>query len=307
MSEHAATSETTTTTGVEVARTLDESVLRALFPDAPQSLDVPKDVGSMFGARMRDLRSRHGTVVYVLVGTTLALAAGSIAVGSAGAGVAIVVLAAITFAVVAFVQHGRAADSFFDRYAEARGLTHVEKGSVAAGVPLLRQGDKREFPRVLSGRIAGEGASLAQYTYTEVSTDSDGNRTETDYDFTILHARLPAEVAARYAGVYLAPKSLSLGALQDKLAHDRRVQLESAEFAKRYSLRVVDEQDDVAVFELFSPPFIHRLATETKVFWQQRGADLVVWRKGHPGKAADLDQLCLDASVVLQRYREEWR
>ena len=37
--------------------------------------------------------------------------------------------------------------------------------------------------------------------------------------------------------------------LQDKLQHDRAVQLESAEFHKRYALRVVDDQDDIALYE----------------------------------------------------------
>ena len=80
-----------------------------------------------------------------------------------------------------------------------------------------------------------------------------------------------------------------------------------AEFAKRYNLRAHDSQDDVALWELFSTTFVHRLATELQVYWEQRGADLVFWQKGHESEAADLDRFCLEAWHVLQRYLEEWQ
>lgn len=289
------------------AETLDEATLRQLFPNAPAQLAVPKDVGSMFGARMRTLGGDNNLVLRIGWVSAFVLALIVALAGSPIGGAVIAGIAALVSIGIALWQHSSAADEFFDRYAAARGLSHVEGGSVQAGVPLCGKGDKRKWPRVLSGNILGQQAQVAHYTYTEISTDSEGNRTETDYDFTTCVLRLPDQVAARFDGVYLAPRSFSFGALQDKLAHDRGVKLESAEFHKRYSLRVVDSQDDIALYELFSTPFVHLLATGPKVYWEQRGSDLVCWHKGHEDEAADLDSIVQGAAIVYQRYLEEWR
>lgn len=288
-----------------LAETLDEATLRQVFPEAPASLAVPRDVRSMWRRRMKRLGGERRTIGLALWIGTLALGA-ILALGGSGTLGAVVGGAALLAAGgVAGWQYMRASDEFWGLYATARGLAEQEHGQMAANVPLFQKGDKRKWPRVLSGTIAGQPAQLGLYTYTEVSTDSDGDRDETDYDFTVLRFRLPPAVARRFAGIYCSPKGLSLGALQDKLAHDRAVKLESIEFHKRYSLRCVDEQDEVALYELFSTPFVHRLATELKVFWEQRGEDLLVWKKGHETEAADLDRFCLEAWHVLHRYHEE--
>ena len=290
-----------------IAATLDEATLRQTFPDAPAQLAVPRDVSGMFGARMRRMWASHGVTAVVVVAVVVLIALAAWAAGSGVVALGLAGLLVVALGGIGWHQHGKAEDEFFDLYAAARGLRHVEDGAMHAGVPLCGKGDERCYPRVLSGRIAGQDADLAHYTYTDVSYDSDGDRRETDHHFTLLRFRLPDQVAARFAGVYLAPKSFSFGALQDKLAHDRAVQLESAEFAKRYSLRVVDSQDDIALYELFSTTFVHRMATELQVYWEQRGPDLVFWHKGHETEAADLDRMCLEAWHVLHRYLEEWR
>ncbi|MCZ4495582.1 MAG: hypothetical protein JWM25_165 [Thermoleophilia bacterium] len=176
-----------------------------------------------------------------------------------------------------------------------------------ADVPLLKRGDEQKWEQQLVGTIAGQPATLALYTYVEVSRDSEGNTSRSSYDFTLLRFRLPAVVAQRFRGVYLAPKSLSFGKLQDKMSHDRQVELESQAFHKRYRLRVVDEQDDIALYELFSPPFIELLSHDAHVNFEQVGDSLVIYRKGHETEAADLDRFCLEAWHVLQRYLEEHR
>ena len=117
---------------------------------------------------------------------------------------------------------------------------------------------------------------------------------------------LPEPVAARYLGVYMRKNTLSLGSLQDKLQHDRAVQLESAVFNKRYDLRVVDEQDDIALYELFSTPFVDHLAHTVFVQWEQVGPYLVVYRKGHTTDSDELDRLCKDSVDVFSRYCEEY-
>lgn len=289
------------------ARTLDEPELRRLFPDAPRDLAVPRDVRALFTVRMRSLGGEHRRVLLLGWGGALAVAAALALSGNAAGAVVLAGLAIAVAIGVAAWQHSSAADDFFDRYAAARGLHHREGGAVHADVPLFGKGDEREWPRVLEGNVFGQRASLAHYTYTTVGTDSEGNRTETDHDYTVLRMQLPEQVAARYVGVSLSPRGMSLGALQDRLASDRAVRLESTQFAQRYSLRVVDEQDDIALFELFSPPFVQLLATDLRISWEQRRGDIVFWREGHESEAADLDAMCRDASCVLARYLEEWR
>lgn len=304
------TSTSTTDHGLPpgpLADTFDEATLRQLFPAAPAQLAVPRDVGSLFAVRMRSLGgARRGVLLaawacWLLLGGVLALTAGALA-GGLVAGAALLAAGG-----VAAWQHRSASDDFFERYAAGRGLHHAEDARVDARVPLFTRGDERCWPRVLSGTIAHGSAELAHYTYTDVSYDSDGNRSETDHDFTVLWFRLPAPVAARFAGISCGPRQVSFGALQDRLQDDRKVELESSEFHKRYSLRVADSQDDIALFELLSTSFVHRLATELHVYWEQRGEDLLVWKKGHETEGADLDRMCLEGWHVLHRYLEEHR
>ena len=292
---------------VPAADTLDDATLRRVFPDAPADLTVPKDVGSLFRARVRTMGgSNQGPLLVAWAGVLV----GGLVVALAFAqafGWLLVAIAVVVAIVLVWIAHGHAADDFFDRYAAARGLTHAEDGHVSAAIPLFSRGDMRAWPRVLDGTIAGQRAKLTHYTYTDVSHDSEGRRQETDYDFTTICMHLPEEVARRFAGVYLSPKKFGFGGIQDALAHDRKVELESAEFARRYTLRVVDEQDDIALYELFSTSFVHTLSTSLTAYWEQRGADLVVYHKGHQRDAADLDRMCLGAWHVLHRYLEEHR
>lgn len=293
--------------GLPLADTLDEATLRRVFEGCPERIDVPRDVSSIWKRRMSEFGGERravwlGVGAIALAAGIVLLVAGQPAVG--GGLVGAVLLAAL---VIAIVQYSKASDDFFELYATARGLRHEENGHDGADVPLFGRGDKRTWSRVLTGTIAGQPARLGHFTYTEVSTDSDGDREETDYDYTFLAFRLPQEVADRYAGVYCSPKALTLGRLQDKLAHDRGITLESIDFHERYTLRCVDSQDDIALYELFSTPFVQLLATDLTAYWEQRGADLVFWRKGHEKEAADLDRFCLESWQVLQRYLEEWR
>jgi hypothetical protein len=287
-----------------LAQTLDEPTLRRVFAAAPADTSVARDVRSMFRARMRRVRGNTALVT----GGAVAVRAG-IALGltSGVAGWVLLAIAIVAAVGTTIHQYSEASNDFFRSYAVARGLAHAKDGFISASVPLFRKGDERRWPLLMAGTIAGQRATLGHYTYTVVTHDSDGNRETTDHDFTVLHFTLPPAVAARFCGVYCSSRKLSLGALQDKLASDHKVELESAEFAKRYTLRAADGQDEVALYELFSPPFIELLATNLHAYWEQCGGDLVCWKQGHETEAADLDRFCLDSWYVLQRYLEEWQ
>jgi len=296
-----------------LAQTLDEPALRALFAQAPERLEVPKDVRSIFRARMRRLGGeRRSTLIGASAGLVvlgfLLLMTGTTGAGIGLLGVLLIGVVLVALVVVMIVQYSRSSKDFFVSYAAARGLEHDDDNPrIECAVPLFERGDKRRWQHVMRGTIAGSDAHLGHYQWTTVLTNSEGNRTEIDHDFTVLSFQLPPKVAARFSGVYLGPRQLGLGSLQDKLAHQRKVKLESAEFAKRYNLRVRDDQDDIALFELFSPPFLHLLATDLEVYWEQVGPDLVIWQQGHEHECADLDRLCLHGASVLRRYLQEDR
>ncbi|MBC7460071.1 MAG: hypothetical protein H7287_01780 [Thermoleophilia bacterium] len=287
------------------AAPLDDATLRRVFANAQDDVTMPASTSALRKLRMRRLWARHTTLFVVLLGVTIVAAFVALVAGAPVMSAAALGLALVAWLIVWGVQASRATTDYLTRYASTRGLNLAEDAAVSASVPLFGRGDKREYERRFTGTIAGCPSALSHYTYTEVSTDSEGRRTETDHDYTTLEFPLPAAVAARFAGVYLSPSKWSFGTLQDKLSHDHRVELESVAFAKRYTLRVRDEQDEVALYELFSTTFIDRLSTELEVHWEQVGAALVLYRRKHEMDANDLDRFCLESWHVLQRYLEE--
>lgn len=294
----------------------------ALFSDAPSGPEPPASAKAVYKARMHAWKADHKVMYQVwlvlFIGGTIAAATGAYLAGGPitalkGAGVVFVpCLLAGVF--VTMKVGGSADDEYWTAYATARGLRQGVGGSIGCDVPLLGLGDERETHFVLHGRIAGVESQLAQYTYTDIthSTDSHGNRTTNreDHDFTLLAMPLPDAVAARFRGVYCRRKSLSLGGIQDKLAHDRAIKLESVDFCKRYSLRVVDDQDDIALYELFSTTFLDELASasvddEAVVQWEQVGPNLVMFVEEHVDVTVALDALCGAGARVRARYLQE--
>lgn len=279
-----------------------------IFPGFDPSIAVAESSGALFRAEFRDWWSRRkGRALTLIV-----LAAGLIIVALAAQAIAMAVIVAVVALIVASIRvyriSKRASEHYWSSYASSRGLQLTGRtGSLGIDVPLVHKGDKRRYDRVLRGAIGDSECSLAHFVYTVESTDSEGHTSETDHPFTLLWMRLPDAVAQRYRGVYCRQKSLSFGALQDKLFRDRAVELESTAFGKRYSLRVLDDQDDIALYELFSPTFIDELSTTLQAFWEQQGADLVVFEPKHISDTTDLDAFCARALRIHQRYAEEFQ
>lgn len=284
-----------------------QATAQRTFTDAPEGEIAQTSVGDLFKARLRGFWEDR-RILAVAWGVALVAAAGAALVVPPVAPLAVAGLLLIAAVVVLLVMHHRASRDFWQGYATARGLRYDDDGrGFRADIPLLRKGDKRSVSRTLHGKIGGHDAVVAQYTWTDITRDSDGNRREVDHDYTLLHFTLPPAVAARFAGVRMRPKQLTFGRLQDGLGDDRSVELESADFSGRYTLRVLDEQDDIALYELMSTTFIDRLCTGPKQFWEQEGADLVCFRDGHLDESEDLDELCTGSLVVLERYLAEHR
>ncbi len=282
---------------------LTHSQLQSVFPDATE-LEAPDSRAAIFRAGLRSIRTDQLTWVLLYVAGQVVAPLVLMAAGYPTAAVLTAAALILVPVVVIAVLFHRATSTFWDTYAAARGLSHEKNGRYTSDVPLLRKGDRRSFPHVLSGTIGGVAARLMHYQYTETSGSGE-DQSESTYRFTLVQFNLPAAVARRYVGVYLRPKSISFGRLQDRLAHDRGITLASTEFNSEYSLRVDNDQDDIALYELFSTTFVDQLIREFRATWEQRGDDLVVFERGHVTDAARLDDLCLRAARVLQRYLEE--
>lgn len=287
--------------------------ITTLFPEASEAALQSVTKRDLQRKRVEQWRRDHR----LLRSTLWIVFVGGIAAGAVTAAPVLFLLplaAAITWLYLYARQSSDAADDLFDAYTSSRGLTWRAnwRDPSMSDLPILEKGDKRKFHRVATGQMLDTIGSISHYTYTEISTDSEGNRTESDYHFTLAHFPLPSAVAARYPGVYVRRKGLVSGKMFDRLTHDRQVELESAEFRKRYSLRVADEQDDVALYELMSTSFIqHMIDAGTidgqVVQFEQRASSLLVYVKSHLGSSTDIDNLIRATLPIYRRFCDEYQ
>ncbi|MBK9385263.1 MAG: hypothetical protein IPN34_10660 [Planctomycetes bacterium] len=279
---------------------------RQLFPDGTAERG-PESIAALRKQHVREALHGRGALVaiyaFLQLGLPLGLLVAGVPVPALIIGLSMLVVPLIFFG----IQASQAEAQFWREYAATRGLRHLAKGRLHAACPLYERGDEQRFEHLLSGRIGPLQGTLAHFISTEITRDNKGNKRRSDTPFTVVHLELPAAVARRFRGVYLRERSFSLGKLQDYLAHDRGVNLASAEFDQRYSLRAVDEQDDIALLELFSTTFIDDLIREFLATWEQRDGDLVIYDRGRRTNARSLDELCAAAARVATRYLEEHR
>jgi hypothetical protein len=280
---------------------------RNVFPDA-SGAPGPESAAALRKVHVREALDGRGSIVAAYLVAQIGLPL--VLLATTGSAIpALVTGGALLLVPLVFygIQASQAEAQFWSEYAAARGLRHRAKGALHAACPLYAEGDEQRFEHLLEGRIGPLRATLAHFIATEVRRDSKGRRTRSDTPYTVVHGELPEAVARRFRGVYLRERRFSFGKLQDLLAHDRAVNLASAELDERYTLRVVDEQDDVALYELFSTTFVDDLIREFHATWEQRDGDLVVYRRGRLTSGAELDELCASAARVAERYLEEHR
>ena len=264
-----------------------------------------------------DTRSLHfrrliGHPVTLSVGATVAIAAlvaGALAAGIAIGGAAAAAAIVLTLVIVFAIASGRAKRDFFNAYAQARGLSQVEKGGLPPGTPFLRRGDDRYAHHIMRGRLPGDfDGALALYTYEETSTDSEGDRQTTYYHFTVVLADIPE--SARFVGELYAQRRVGfrfLDSAEDAFRTRERITLESEALDQRAEIFAAPNEDQNWLRQLFSPTFVHWLgdeAPEGTAFELVAGL-MCVNVKGHLDNAADLDRMCEAAGVIAKRIREE--
>lgn len=287
--------------------------VQQLFPAAPSNAIVPDSARALRRARLARLRVEHrftvGALASIAVAGIIMLAVVPIA------GIAAIAACGLVALITHSYVSSQAENEFYRAYAAARGLREQEGMPVPAALPILRRGTRRTFGNMLAGSLLGPEGQLGHYTYYTEHTDGDGNRSETPHPHTVLHVPLPDAVAARYPGVYGRRKGwLGGGRLFDGVLPDRAVETEYHDFNRTYALRVIDNQDDVALYELLSTTFLYSLASnpifvvdDKRVQWEQEGRDLLVFVEARLATTTQLDGLVTAAALIYTRYCEEYR
>jgi len=272
--------------------------------------NAPDDADDLRGFHFKRLLRKPLT--WILIGV-FALIAGGVAgalVGPALGGAAFVVVVLIGLLIVFAIADSKAADAFFETYAQQRGLTLSGKGPLPAATPLLKKGDDRYANRTLSGRI-GDGieGTLALYTYEEETTDSDGDRQTNYYRYTLGLVEVP-DCVAHCPELYCRRKFglRALEKFEDVFRGGKeRVKLESEQLDEKYEIFAGKGQDAVWLRRLFAPTFIVWLneAAPDKFAFELVDGTLCCYVSGHKEDAAELDGIAAATAAVAKRLRDE--
>jgi hypothetical protein len=279
-------------------------------PEPAPAAELPDDANDLRGFHFRRLM-RKPLTIWLLAGLTLAAGVGGTVLAGPAVGIpaAVVVLLA-GVGIVFAIADSKAADSFFEVYAQQRGLTLAGKAPLPAATPLLRKGDDRYADRTLTGTIApGCEGTVALYTYEEVSYDGKGNRQTSYYHYTLGLLEVP-ECVAHLPELYCQRKFglRALEKFEDVFRSSKqRVQLESEALDEKYEIFAGKQQDAVWLRQLFAPTFIVWLTESApqKFAFELVNGTLCCYVAGHKEDAAELDAIGVASAAVAQRLREE--
>jgi hypothetical protein len=272
---------------------------------------VPDDANDLRGYYFKLLIRKPLTLI---LGGAFALIVGvglGIAIGPAIGGAAFVVALLVAVVVVFAIADSRAADAFFEVYAQQRGMTLLPgRGRLPPATPLLRKGDDRYTERTLQGPLAGgrEG-TLALYTYEEETRDSDGNKQTNYYRYTVGLLDVP-ECSGFVPELYCQRKFgfRALEGLEDVFRRSKeRVKLESEVLDEKYEIFSGKEQDAVWLRRLFAPTFIVWLTDSApkKFAFELVNGTLCCYVNGHKENAEDLDAIAAATATVAKRLQDE--
>lgn len=271
-------------------------------------LQTADDANYLRGSLFRQLLGRPltwiATVALVLAaGTAGALYLGA-AIGAGAAAAALIVSLLVVFA----IADRRSEASFFEIYAEQRGMSISGHGEVRAATPLLCRGSRRYAEHSFTGPFAEDvDGLLATYTYEETSSTGNGQQTS-HYRYTIGLVEVPecTEVPELLCLHRSGPHLLE--SLGDTLNKSRqRVRLESEALDEHYEILCLRQQDQVWLRRLFSPSFVVWLGEEApkKFAFELVEGALCCYVKGHKKSAAELDAIRAATATVARRLRAE--
>ncbi|HEU4737812.1 MAG TPA: hypothetical protein VFS54_01885 [Solirubrobacterales bacterium] len=271
---------------------------------------TPDDANDLRGYHFKRLMGKTLTVVLLGTLTVVAFIAGGIAVDPL---IGLIAAAGVFFVgllVVLVIADSKAADDFFEVYAQQRGMTLIHgQGQLPQATPLLRKGDKRYTDRSLLGPIGEFEGTLALFTYEEESRDSDGNKQTNYYRYTLGYVEVP-DCAGLVPELYCQRKFgfRALEKFEDVFRGDKeRVSLESEALLEKYEIFANKGQDANWLRQLFSPTFIVWLtdAAPDKFAFELVNGKLCCYVSGHKENAAGLDAVAAATGAVAKRLREE--
>jgi hypothetical protein len=272
---------------------------------------VPDDANDLRGYHFKRLMRKPVTlitlgVLALLVAVGCAIAIGP-AIGLIAAGAVLLLGPLVVFA----IADSKAANDFFEVYAEHRGMTLTHgRGRLPQATPLLRKGDDRYTERTLTGPLAeGFDGTLALYTYEEETRDSDGDKQTSYYRYTLGLVEV-TECAERVPELYCQRKFglRALEKFEDAFRTKKeRVTLESEALLDKYEIFAGKEQDAIWLRRLFAPSFIVWLTDSApdKFAFELVDGTLCCYVSGHKENAAELDAIAAATGAVAKRLRDE--
>jgi hypothetical protein len=271
----------------------------------------PDDANDLRGFHFKRLMRKPLTWILIAVFVIAAGVVGAALIGPAIGGAAAVGVFFVAVLIVFMIADSKAADDFFEVYAQTHGLTLIhDRGRLPEATPLLRKGDDHYTERSMTGRL-GEGVEgvLALYTYEEETTDSEGNRETNYYRYTLGLVEVP-ECVAHVPELYCQRKFglRALEKFEDVFRGNKeRVKLESEALDEKYEIFSTKEQDAVWLRRLFAPTFIVWLneAAPNKFAFELVDGALCCYVSGHKENAADLDGIAAATAAVAKRLRDE--
>jgi hypothetical protein len=276
-----------------------------------ESVSLPDDANDLRGLHFKRLMAKPLTWILAGALVVIAAVAGTAVAGPAIGGAAAVLALLAGLAIVFAIADSKAADDFFEVYAQQRGMTLVHgRGRLPQATPLLKKGDDRYTERTLHGPLGdGFDGTLALYTYEEETTDSDGDRQTSYYRYTVGLIDVP-ECESLVPELYCQRKVglRALEGLEDVFRGSKeRVKLESEALDEKYEIFAGKGQDAVWLRQLFAPTFIVWLtdAAPRKFAFELVGGNLCCYVSGHRESAEDLDTIAAATAAVGQRLKEE--
>jgi hypothetical protein len=261
------------------------------------------------GAEFKQLMGRPKTWVIIGICSVLLGAAGSLISPLVGVGLFVVTFL-VGIAITFFVADHRAAQAFYEAYAESRGLTKWTTKSLGGSTPLLRKGDKQRVDVLFEGELApGVEGQLSLWNFIVESRDSKGNETEVNYPFTIVLISLPETIQhLRDIRVQRQSGFKALEKFEDtfRRSHER-VTLESEAMRDKYEIFRGKDENEVWVRRLFSPSFIVWLTEipPEKFGFELENGWLCAYVPKHRESAEGLDEMVQIGTTVAGRLREE--
>src|SRR3954447_5070432 len=150
-----------------------------------------QSISELRTGHLRDLMAKRSWRITVPVATIVAGTIGIFAIPGANPVLGFLVVAAVVaiaaLVITYWLADRRARSSFMAAWAAGRGWQTGAGIWQDRATPLLREGDDRSSDEHVYGPLAGASqATLCHYTYETESTDSEGHRTTTDHDFTVV-------------------------------------------------------------------------------------------------------------------------